>query len=131
MIGNNPRAIIGAIPINKSLINNINNVFELISAALSNSSCILLSTISDSFPAPLLATSIAAPTATLDNKPAGVSFLAFIALLLINILVFNALLPVCLAIVALSPTGLESSLFYVYATKNELIILYLLLSLVS
>ena len=62
---------------NKSRMNKINSVRDFTSAILSNSSCILSSTISDIFPAPVLATSMAAPTATLDNNPAGVSFRAF------------------------------------------------------
>ena len=57
----------------------------------------------DIFPAPVRATSMAAPTATLDIKPAGVSFLALIALLpQISRLVFSALLPVSFTIAVLS-----------------------------
>lgn len=84
---------------NKSLVNNINKLRVFTSATLSNSSCILLSTISEIFPAPLLATSIAAPTATLESRPAGVNFLALIILLpQINIPVFKALPPVSFTI---------------------------------
>ena len=67
-----------AIP--KSLMKRINSDFVLVWATLSNSSCIFSSMISDTFPAPALAASIAAPTATEVNRPEGLNFRIFKAL---------------------------------------------------
>lgn len=67
----------GEIAIPRSLINRINSDFVLVWATLSNSSCIFSSMISDTFPAPALAASIAAPTATEVSRPAGLNFRIF------------------------------------------------------
>ena len=80
-IGKSPNASNGSKPIAKSLASNPSMVLVFTRASLSNSSCILASIRSLSLLAPLLAASIAAPTANELNKPCGVNFRAAKALL--------------------------------------------------